>query len=267
VTNTDVTKARDGFLQSASENQLDLLRESLPIGKDPATVAAWWNALTPEQQAAYARAVPVDLHDLQGIPEEVKQQLRAGDGYDPVAAVRWAQDNWNNGAIDAFGNNCANFVSHALLNGGLDQKLDPGQIPPGPLVPGAAPGPGSHVLNPDSWGYVPTTGVDAFDARNGSYSESWRLVQKQQDFLMSHGGQEVPAAQARPGDVIYFSEAATGGVPYHAAVVTSVTPDGDVHYTQHTHDLRNASLNGRLPYAAIDGGDQEVTIVRPKQTW
>ncbi|MGH3875040.1 MAG: hypothetical protein ACRDSR_26680 [Pseudonocardiaceae bacterium] len=77
VSNTDLDKALNEIQQSASENQLELMREALPIGEDPRTVAAWWNSLTPEQQAEFERAVPVELYDVNGIPRMSRNGWRA----------------------------------------------------------------------------------------------------------------------------------------------------------------------------------------------
>lgn len=255
VANEDRDTAVNEIQQRASENQLQLMREALPIGQDPALVAQWWNMLTPEQRAEFERAVPVELYDLNGIPEDVKRRLEGSDGYNRVEMVRWAQQNAFNTDIDIFDNNCANFVSHALAHAGLDQH-------PAPTTRGDA----------DRWFQGAQTGWDWFDARNFSHSSTWTLSNAQRDFFLDNGGQEVPLAQARPGDVIYWEQAAPNGPiepgrVHHAAVVTSVTPDGNVHYTQHTASRLNASLDGRLPTNELVEGDQRVVVVRPRQTW
>jgi hypothetical protein len=255
VANQDRDTAVDEIQQRASESQLQLMREALPIGQDPAVVAQWWQGLTPEQQAEFERAVPVELYDLNGIPEDVKRRLEGSDGYNRVEMVRWAQQNAFNTDIDIFDNNCANFVSHALAHAGLDER-------PEPLARGDV----------DRWFQGAQTGWDWLDARDFSHSSTWTLSNAQRDFFLENGGSEVPVTQARPGDVIYWEQAGPDGPiepgrVHHAAVVTSVTPDGNVHYTQHTASRLNASLDGRLPVNELVEGDQRVVVVRPRQTW
>ncbi|WP_158852729.1 amidase domain-containing protein [Saccharothrix deserti] len=256
VANEDRDTAVDDIQQRASEAQLQLMREALPIGQDPAVVARWWGALTPEQRTEFERAVPVELYDLNGIPEDVKRRLEGSDGYNRVEMVRWAQQNAFNTDIDIFDNNCANFVSHALAHAGLDQHPDPL----------------TRTGDPGRWFQGLQTGWDWFDARNFSHSPTWTLSNAQRDFFLEHGGREVPLTQAQPGDVIYWEQAGPNGPiepgrVHHAAVVTSVTPDGNVHYTQHTASRLNASLDGRLPTNELVEGDQRVVVVRPRQTW
>jgi len=256
VGNTDLDKALDEIQQAASENQLQLMREALPIGKDPATVAAWWNSLTPQQQAEFERAVPVDLYDLNGIPDDVKKRMEGSDGYNRIEMIRWAQQNVDNSDIDIFDNNCANFVSNSLEHAGLDQKMDFW----------------AGTLSDDSWGHGAQTGWDWWDAHDYSHSASWAQADSQRNFFLEHGGQEIPAGKAQPGDVIYWEQAGPNGPTdpgkvHHEAVVTSVTPDGNIHYTQHSSSRLNASLDGRLPANEVHEGDQRVVVVRPKQTW
>ncbi|MGN9914120.1 amidase domain-containing protein [Phytohabitans sp. LJ34] len=235
--------------QSAAQNQIDLIRESLPIGESPQVVAAWWAALTPDQRAEYERAVPVDLHDLDGIPAEVKAGLRGSDGYDRVETIRWAQEHWDDAGIDIFDNNCANFVSHSLLNGGLEQKMDPW-----------------GTWSDNSWGRGLQTGWDWLDSNDRSHSRPWTQSEAQRDFFLDNGGSQVSTTDARPGDVIYFENAGEDRA-HHAAVVTAVTPDGDILYTQHTDSQLNRSLDSRLAQYEVTGPEQDVVIVRPRQTW
>ncbi|HSV65368.1 MAG TPA: amidase domain-containing protein [Mycobacteriales bacterium] len=255
ISNTDLSKALDQIQQSASENQLALLRESLPIGADAATVRIWWSSLTPAEQAAYERALPVDLYDLDGVPDDVKQRMRGTDGYDRIEMLRWARQNVDNTDIDIFDNNCANFVSHALEHAGLDQKMG-----------------WDGTFGGNSWGHGSQTGWDWLDARDSSHTASWAQADAQHDFLVHNGGQQVSVPQAQPGDVIYWEQAGAGGPTepgqvHHAAVVTSVTPDGTIHYTQHSSSRLDASLDGRLPATEVREGNQRVAIVRPRQTW
>ncbi|GDY33269.1 amidase domain-containing protein [Gandjariella thermophila] len=98
------------------------------------------------------RAVPVDLYDLQGIPEDVRERLKGHYGYDRVELLRWAQQNWNNKDIDIFGNNCANFVSTALEHAGLQEKMSMW----------------TGTFDSDGWGHGLQTGWDLLDANDHS---------------------------------------------------------------------------------------------------
>jgi len=256
VADTDLGHALNATQHSASLNQLRMLRESLPLGRDPATVAAWWGALTSDQRSAYERALPVELADLDGIPDDVERRLRGGDGYNAVEAVRWARANTHNDDIDIFDNNCANFVSHALSAGGLDHKTD--------FWLG--------TFSDDSWTEGAQTGFDWLDARDYSHSASWAQAEAQRQFFLDNGGAQVALADARPGDIVYWVQDGPGGPTdpgnaHHAALVTAVTPDDGIHYTQHTNPMQDAGLDGRLPATEVTEGDQRIVVVRPKQTW
>jgi hypothetical protein len=256
VNTTDLTTALNTVQQQASDTQLQMLDDALPIGADPATVAAWWNALTPAQQHQYELATPVELDDLDGIPADVKKSMEGTDGYNRVEMVRWAQQNVNNTSIDIFDNNCANFVSNSLEHAGMDEHLDFWK----------------GTQSSDSWGHGAQTGWGWLDEHDYSHSDSWAQADAQRNFFLSHGSTQVPQAQAQPGDIIYFEQDGPGGPTdpgkvHHAAVVTSVTPDGTIHYTQHSDPRSNANLDGRLPANDVHEGNQKVVIVRPKQTW
>jgi Putative amidase domain len=134
--------------------------------------------------------------------------------------VRWARANWDNTKVHIFDVNCANFVSNALAQAGLPYKMDP-------II---------GTWASDSWGRGPQTGWDWLDTRNGSHTDSWSQARAQRDFFLSNGGAAIPIAEARPGDIIYWTHTGPTGPAhvYHASVVTAVTPDGDVRYPQHT---------------------------------
>ena len=233
---------------------LEEIRDTLPDGLSPSEVAAWWNGLTPKEQCDLQRAVPVELCDLEGIPESVKSQLtNDGRGYNPVETVRWAVDNANNDGLDRMPSNCTLFASEALLAGGLGEKE--GQWSK------------RDWLNP-----VPDLpGFRDSDFDKFRYTRSWFYGDDQRDFFLNNGGSEVPLSQARPGDVIYFNwadpSAHEGQGIHHTAIVSAVLPDGEVLYTQHTPGAVNYGYESRLPVRGQQEGGDYATIVRPKETW
>lgn len=54
---------------------------------------------------------------------------------------------------------------------------------------------------------------------------------------------------------------------HHAAIVTAVTPDGDIKYTQHTGNEQNLSLGGRELHESTVEGQQQVLAVRVALNW
>ncbi|MBY8857667.1 amidase domain-containing protein [Nocardia sp. CA2R105] len=242
----------------AVSKALQELRDQLPDGSDPAQVKQWWRALTPQQQRDLMRALPVELYNLAGIPESVKKQLAdEGRGYNSVKAVQWALANADNDDIDVFDNNCANFTSHALRGGGLKDKMDFWSW---------------GTLDSDNWGTSTAGDLNTSVGAGVTHTKSWYNADAQRKFLLDHGGSRVSLAQAKPGDIAYFNYAdGSGGSPdgtsHHAAVVTAVLPDGEVLYTQHSPDASNLSLQDRMPAVETAEGRQDLTIVRPKQTW
>jgi hypothetical protein len=258
VGNTDLDKALNETQAEASQDELQLIRDSLPVGQSPDQVREWWNSLSPQEREALEKAVPVDLYDLDGIPQEVKDKLKGNYGYDRIEFIRWAQQNWNNKDIDIFDNNCAQFVSTGLEHAGLKEKMSPW----------------TGTFGGDSWGHGGQTGWGWLDKHDHSHTRTWADSNAQRDFMLRNGGEQVPLSQARPGDIIYFEQAGTGGptptqpgMVHHTAIVTSVTPDGDVHYTQHTDSRLNVSLNGRLPHEDVKEGDQKIVVVRVNPNW
>lgn len=252
VGQTDLDKALNVDGAAASQNEVKLMEDALPKGQDPATVAQWWNGLTPQQQDEFERAVPVQLYDMNGIPQNVKDQLKGNYGYDRVELVRWAQQNWNNSDIDVFDNNCTQFVSTGLEHAGMKQTMSDW----------------TGTFDDDGWGHGAQTGWDFLDKHDHSHTASWASANDNRNFMLSHGGEQIPLSQARPGDIVYFEQAGPNGPTdpgkvHHAAIVTSVTPDGDIHYTQHTDSRLNVSLNDRLPHNNIEEGQQNIVIVRP----
>lgn len=242
--------------EQASHTEMDALAGTVPTSADPETVRIWWNGLDKKQQHELMLAEPVALSRLNGVPESVKRELRGTDGkFDRTKMVDYALTHWNKPDDVDFGNNCTNFVSESLWAAGMQPKFDPWWGPNGD----------------DTWGKESGIGIDAWD-RSMYYSHSWGGAENQQNFMLRHGGEEVPRDRVRPGDIIYYeqqgqNEEIDRGETHHAAVVTGVTPDGEIKYTQHTDSHQNVSLEGRLPHEAAEEGRQNVRIVRPHPDW
>jgi hypothetical protein len=254
---SDPSKALDDAQTAASHTQMDILSHTIPDGTDPQVVRDWWAGLTPQQQRELMLAEPVKLANLNGIPKDVELDLRGRDGkYDRVKQVQWALDHWDDTSIDKLDNNCTNFASESLRQGGVKEKPDSGW------------GPG---WSDDSWGRDDDADSGWLDERT-DWSKSWGAAENLQNFMLENGGYEVPASQAMPGDLIFYEQSGDNehiekGNTHHAAVVTAVTPDGDVKYTQHTTSRQNVSLDGRLSATEKAEGEQKVRIVRVSPSW
>lgn len=253
---TDPAKALNEFQTHASHTQMDILAATIPEGESPDTVRRWWGGLSTQQREDLMLAQPVAIAQLDGIPEDAKQELRGTDGkFDRVKMVEYALDNWDEEDPTDFGNNCTNFVSNALLHAGMQEKTD--------FWAGTS--------GDDTWMIGNPTGVDEVDKRL-AYSDTWAAAENQQNFMLRHGGEEVAASEVRPGDIIYYeqegdNEAIEKGNTHHAAVVTAVMPDGEVKYTQHSSAQQNVSLEGRISATEKAEGAQNVRIVRPHPDW
>lgn len=227
----------------------------LPYGQPESGVQRWWAGLTPEQQIMLKRAVPIELYDLPGIPSDVRNSLSEnGRGYDPLATVRWARDNVNNADIDVFGNNCTNFVSRSLNEGGLKERRS---------------GWGT-TLERDNWGRSLAGDLGVPFVEGVTHTKSWYNADAQREFFLENGGVQIAVSDAQPGDVLYFNYAQpneSGDFSHHTALVTGILPDGQVLYAQHTPGAADYSLQDRLPMVEQSEGQQSVTIVRPKETW
>ncbi|MFD8329656.1 amidase domain-containing protein [Streptomyces lydicus] len=241
----------------ASHVEMDMLAAGIPkANTDPAVVRAWWNGLSEKQQHDMMRAEPVKLAHLDGIPENVKREMRGTDGkFDRVKMVEYALEHWDKKDPIQFDNNCTNFVSQALDHAGMQHKIDFW----------------SGARGDDTWGNTGGIGIDSIDA-SMYYSKTWAGAENQQNFMLKHGGEEVSQSQARPGDIIYYEQQGPNGEiehgnTHHAAVVTAVMPDGEIKYTQHQDSYQNVSLQGRLPATEKAEGQQKIRIVRPHPDW
>ncbi len=254
---SDPSKALDEAQTAASHTQMNILSSSIPDGTDQQVVRDWWAGLTVQEQRELMRAEPVKLANLNGIPEDVKLDLHGRDGkYDRVKQVQWALDHWDDTSIDKLDNNCTNFASESLRQGGVKEKPDSGW------------GPG---WSDDSWGRDDDADSGWYDERM-DYSKSWGAAENLQNFMLENGGHEVSVSEAMPGDLIFYEQSGDNehiekGNTHHAAVVTAVTPDGDVKYTQHTTSRQNVSLDGRVHATEKAEGEQKVRIVRVSPSW
>ncbi|MFI7677719.1 amidase domain-containing protein [Actinophytocola sp. NPDC049390] len=228
----------NGAVKAAGHTSLNMLKQTMPFNADKQTQTAWWNSLTPAQRDEYMRAAPLELYDMPGIPEQTKKEL-AGDGpLNRMEMLRWAQENGSSTNTDVKGmNNCTNFVSHAMHDGGgLDE---------------------TGSWNEKRTGWDPTGKVDAHLG-----SREWQLAKAHHQYVLDNGGQSVPTAQARPGDIVYLKDQ-TGDI-HHTALVTAVTPGGDVMVTQHNPNHTDVNVVDRVEAGRIySGNDDQILVVRP----
>jgi hypothetical protein len=209
--------AGDGL--TASRDELQMIYDSIPSGP-PSLVARWWAGLTLAEQKMLMGAAAGKLGTLDGIPASVKAELRGNTGINRVAVVNWALDNTFNTTDEPDKDNCTNFVSDALLAGGMLQS--------GTLL---------DRSDPNAWFKWSPLGI------NSKYTRSWTWdgAANLERFLLQNGSNEVPYSQAQPGDIAFYSN--DGGI-YHSAVVTAVV-NGQVFYSQHTPGEQNASWASR----------------------
>lgn len=252
---SDPEKAVQVDQVAASHTQMAMLVGDIPTKADPATVSAWWKSLTQQQRQQFQLAEPTVIAGLGGIPQDVKDTLRGSGKYDRMKLVQWALDHSSDTSIDAFHNNCANFVSTALHASGVQYKNN-----------------GWGTLDEDNWVEGMQTGVPAIDSHDYSHSATWSQADKLHDFLTRNGGHQVTLDQAKPGDVIFFDQNSPNpnipqGQIHHTAVVTAVTSDGDIKYTQHTDNEQNLSLHGRELHENTVEGQQKVVAVRVNPNW
>jgi Putative amidase domain len=250
---TSVEEAEDGDLGDASKTEVAMIAGTVPSGSRD-QVAAWWASLSDADRQTLKLCAPWALENLDGIPDDVKKELKGSDKYDRTGVAKWAIDHWNDNSDDPFRDNCTNFASDALEGGGVKQHNDFWM----------------GTLSDNSWSKGAQTGWGFLDEHDYSHSGSWAQAQTSYEFWTKHG-QEVSMADARPGDIIYWEQGDDGydiprGEVHHAAVVTSVV-DGDIRYTQHSGNQIEASLDGRMPVNEMSGGHQRIHIVRPKPDW
>lgn len=228
----------NGVVKAAGHTSLNMLKQTMPFNADRQTQAAWWNSLTPAEQDQYLRAAPLELYDMPGIPEQTKKEL-AGDGpLNRMEMLRWAQENGSSTNSDVKGmNNCTNFVSHAMHDGG-------------------------GLAESDKWheyrtGWDPTGKLDSHLG-----SREWQLAKAHHQYVLDNGGQPVPTEQARPGDIVYLRD--QKGEIHHTSIVTAVTPGGDVMVTQHNPNHTDINVVDRVETGRIySGKDDQILVVRP----
>ncbi|BAJ31621.1 MULTISPECIES: amidase domain-containing protein [Kitasatospora] len=254
---TNPEKALDQLQGEASQTQLDMLAADIPDGSDPALVSRWWAALTPEQQKQLELAEPVKLANLPGIPDAVKEDLRGGPGrkWDRVRMVEWVLAHWNDDSGDFDDeNNCTNFASEALFQSGVRMK-------------------GDWTVEGDAWNRGDDPGWLGLGIIGQQHSHAWGGAQNLHDFMVGNGGREVPPDQVKPGDLVFLEDDndqnpdLTPGNIHHTAIVTAVTPDGDIRYSQHNDSRKNVSMDGRSDHEAQSEGRQKIRYVRVEPDW
>lgn len=230
-------QTNNASVKDAGRAALDLIKQTMPLNADPATQAAWWNSLTEAQRAEYQRAAPLHLYDMPGIPDQVKRELAGTGPLNRMEMLRWAQANGDTENTDVKGmNNCTNFVSHAMRDGG---------------GLGEQGGWEEHRTGKDPTGWA--------DARLAG--KEWQLAKAHHQFMLDNGGQSVPVGQARPGDIVYLQNK---GDIHHTAIVTAVTPGGDVMVSQHNPEHSNVNVVDRVETGRIySGNDDQILVVRP----
>jgi hypothetical protein len=227
----------------ASQTEVQLIRDALPRNQSADAVRSWWDSLSDKEKKDLEQAVPVELAGLNGIPDSVKDQLHGSTDLDRVKLVQYATDHWNDPSSDWSDpkkDNCANYVSTALAAAGMPENEDWTK----------------HEVVREVVKWV--TG-----GHGDTATHSWGGASALHDYLVNDTVSHVVQRQdVQPGDVVFWTE---NGSIHHAAVVTSVTPDGDIHYSQHSDDFANASMDGR----ARNNTDQQETYVRvdPKSAY
>lgn len=254
---TDPEKALDQLQGEASQTELDMLAGDIPDGRDPALVSRWWASLTPEQQKQLELAEPVKLANLPGVPDAVKEDLRGGPGrkWDRVQMVEWVLAHWNDESGDFDDeNNCTNFASEALFRAGVHMK-------------------GNWTVEGDAWNRGRDPGWLGLGIIGQQHSHAWGGAQNLHDFMVGNGGREVPPGEVKPGDLVFLEDDndqnpdLKPGTIHHTAVVTAVTPDGDIRYSQHNDSRKNVSLDGRSGHEAQSEGRQKIHYVRVEPDW
>ncbi|MER8182129.1 amidase domain-containing protein [Kitasatospora sp. NPDC094015] len=254
---TDPEKALDQLQGEASDTQLSMLSGDIPDGKDPALVASWWASLTPEERRQLELSDPVKLAHLNGLPPEVAEELRGGPDrkWDRVKMVEWVLAHWNDDSGDFDDeNNCTNFASEALLQSGVRMK-------------------GDWTVEDDAWNRGRDPGWIGLGIVGQQHSHAWGGAQNLHDFMVSNGGHEVPPGEVKPGDLVFLEDDndlnpdLKPGNIHHTAIVTAVTPDGDIRYSQHNDSRKNVSMDGRSDHEADSEGRQKIKYVRVEPNW
>ncbi|MBN1173396.1 MAG: amidase domain-containing protein [Micromonosporaceae bacterium] len=233
VDQRDVDRALDNDLALASRLEMSMIAGVLPEG-DAEQVTAWWASLTADDRDLLKQAAAPELAGLDGIPQDVKNELHGAGTYDAAGAAGWAETHWNDRSDDIFDNNCTNFASTAVHDGGgVDYQVGSGGL-----------------LDHGTW----------------EVTASWVQAPELHDFMVEHRGYEVSQAEARPGDLVFWED--EHGTIHYTAVVTG-TIDGDIRSTQHSSPRLDASLDGRLEIQEHqDGGSrQTIHIVRVNPDW
>jgi hypothetical protein len=250
VTATDPSQVENQVQGAASQDELAMLADTIPVHATPEQVGAWWSSLSRQDQVELENATPLRIYNLAGIPQSVKVQLRGTGNLNRMTLVQFATEHWNDTGLDWSGlDNCTNFTSTALSFAGMRQS-DAWHAPEldGPLI----------TDNPIPW--ITRLAPD-------TASSSWGGAQNLHDLLVSGGGTVVPPSRAKPGDIVFFQWDGGDGNPaghvHHTAIVTAVLPNGDIRYTQHSDPGSNYSLDGRSHDIAAGEGASQPIIIQP----
>ena len=166
----------------------------------------------------------------------------AQPGFSKRDAVAWALANVN-GTYNGFSDDCTDFVSRALAQGGYPFSYVPSVIP-------------TNSTNDHYWYY--------FTYRYGRwYSHSWSVAHDLAVHLtLMHSQRILNPANARPGDVIFanWSNASFSGIS-HVGIITAMS-HGTPLITQHSPSQTNVSLTYWLEHPQ-HGGRVHVWIYSP----
>jgi hypothetical protein len=172
---------------SAVSKSLNQIRDLLPDGLPPEDVAQWWGSLSAADQDMFKKACPIELFDLPGVPQQVKDTLDdKSRGYSVIGALRYARDHVNDDSIDHVHPACTDFVSSVLRGGGMPQK-----------------GPGWWGSDTEDW--YSLEGVPILGNTSLYRSNTWTYADGNRKFFEKNGAAVHPPEQALPGDVLYWS--------------------------------------------------------------
>ena len=148
-----------------------------------------------------------------------------------------------------FGDDCADFASEALLNGGGMSEISPG----------------GGSTSDDHWWYYRKAQATGRGQVGPFWSHSWSVAHDLAVHLLDWGGASLPYYNhgVQDGDLIFanWSGSSFAGIS-HVGVVTGIQGNGEPYITQHSPSQRNVTLQYWLTHG---GSHPHVWIIRPSQ--